>query len=139
MTEEQLAESSAISISNDMASADQYPSQPSAPRIADPILRNALRYTISEKEYKALHEYLISRAPPALRKRAIPPSRVTSFVKANDEFNAAAVRASLRVFIASQTGLKIWALITTYIAERGRSQKCNVTLHLAAREADVVG
>ena len=35
----------------------------------DPILRNALRYTISAREYSLLHKYVISRSR-ALKKRA---------------------------------------------------------------------
>ncbi|KAL8897574.1 MAG: hypothetical protein Q9207_007146 [Kuettlingeria erythrocarpa] len=104
-----------------MASTEPYPSSP--PSIAktsklDPVLRNALRYTISAKEYKTLHEYLITRSPAALRKRAPPPAKVESSSRAGDDANAAAIRASLRVFIASQTGLQIWDLITTRLLAR---------------------
>ncbi|KAI0394930.1 hypothetical protein F5Y17DRAFT_233936 [Xylariaceae sp. FL0594] len=37
--------------------------------VADPVLRNALRYTISAREYETLHRYVISRSR-LLRKRA---------------------------------------------------------------------
>src|SRR5689334_4311964 len=44
-----------------------------APRQAaakdDPILRNALRYTMSAREYAALHKYILSRSR-VLKKRA---------------------------------------------------------------------
>ncbi|KAL8913935.1 MAG: hypothetical protein Q9171_001320 [Xanthocarpia ochracea] len=108
-----------------MASAKPYPSPPPSPvpSRVDPILRNVLRYTISAREYKTLHDYLITRSPPALRKRAPPPAQVDSIARASDNANAAAIRASLRVFIASQTGLQIWDLITTRIFDRGRPQK----------------
>ncbi|KAL8932559.1 MAG: hypothetical protein Q9211_006244 [Gyalolechia sp. 1 TL-2023] len=89
----------------------------------DPVLRNALRYTISAKEYKTLHEYLITRSPQALRKHAPPPARVDSIARASDDQNVAAIRASLRVFIASQTGLQIWHLIRTRILARGETQR----------------
>lgn len=106
-----------------MSPQDSYPSPPSSPANIDPILRNALRYTISAKEYKTLHQYLILRTPPAVRKRAPQPPAYSSIVQTNDDFNTAAIRASLRVFVASQTGLKVWDLITTYVLRRDRPQK----------------
>ena len=111
-----------------MASAEPYPSPPPSPvpSRADPILRNVLRYTVSAKEYKALHHYLITRSPPAVRKRAPPPAHVKSIAEASDEHNAAAIRASLRVFIASQTALQIWDRITARLFGRGNPPKYTV-------------
>ncbi|MCJ1427847.1 hypothetical protein MMC29_005753, partial [Sticta canariensis] len=105
-----------------MSSQESRSSPPLGPVKIDPILRNALRYTISAKEYKTLHQYLVIRTPPAVRKQAPQPPRYSSIVQTNDDFNAAAIRASLRVFIASQTGLKLWDLITTYVLRRDRPQ-----------------
>ncbi|KAJ4303876.1 hypothetical protein N0V88_001474 [Collariella sp. IMI 366227] len=42
---------------------------PTAASATDPILRNALRYTISAREYATLHRYVISRSK-VLKKRA---------------------------------------------------------------------
>jgi len=42
----------------------------------DPILRNALRYTVSAREYAALHKYILSRSA-ALRRRAPSVETVT--------------------------------------------------------------
>lgn len=79
-------------------------------RPTDPILRNALRYTVSAKEYKLLHEYLISRAP-AVEKRTPQPRRFEKIVQSKNDYNVAAVRASLRVFVLAYGGLKGWELI----------------------------
>lgn len=108
-----------------MAPTDPYPSPPpSAAQIqADPILRNALRYTLSAKEYKALHQYLISRSPPAVKKRALPPPKYAALVQTKDDYNGAAIRASLRVFIATQTSLKLWELIKGNLLTRGKPQR----------------
>ncbi|KAI4110567.1 MAG: hypothetical protein LQ345_006961 [Seirophora villosa] len=113
-----------------MPAAEPYPSPPSSPDSSspeafevDPVLRNALRYTISAKEYQTLHEYLINRSPAALRKRAPSPEKVSAISRASNDHNAAAIRASLRVFIASQTGLQVWDLITTRLLSRGSSPK----------------
>ena len=89
----------------------------------DPILRNTLRYTLSAKEYKTLHEFLISRSPSAVRKKAYQPLRYDAIVQSADEFRVSAIRASLRIFIATQTGLKIWDLITSSLLTTGRSSK----------------
>lgn len=84
----------------------------SAKSTADPILRNALRYTISAKEYETLHKYIISRSK-VLKRNAPSPAKVEKLVErpGRDEYNAAAVRDSLRVFLATAAGLKAWAVI----------------------------
>lgn len=108
-----------------MAPSDPYPSPPPSPAQieADPILRNALRYTLSAKEYKTLHQYLISRSPPAVRKRALPPPKYAALVQSKDDYNGAAIRASLRVFIATQTSLKLWELIKGSFFAGGKPQR----------------
>lgn len=98
------------------------PSPPSTDKM-DPVLRNTLRYTLSAKEYKTLHEYLISRSPRAVRRKTLQPARYNAIVQSKDEFNTAAIRASLRVFVATQTGLTIWDRITSSLFARGKSQK----------------
>ena len=89
----------------------------------DPVLRNTLRYTISAKEYQTLHRYLITRSPPAVRKRAPPPAKYKASLQSKDDFNAAALRASLRVFVAAQTGLTLWDVITLKILRRGKPSR----------------
>ena len=98
------------------------PSPPSTASV-DPVLRNTLRYTLSAKEYKTLHEYLISRSPRAVRRKALQPAKYNAIVQSKDEFNAAAIRASLRIFVATQTGLTIWDLITSSLFGRGKPRK----------------
>lgn len=84
----------------------------------DPVVRNALRYTLSAREYKLLHQYLISRAPPAARQRAPPPRRYEAIVKATDDYNAAAVRASLRLGLSSYAALKLWEIVSTRLLSK---------------------
>lgn len=118
---------------------------------ADPILRNALRYTISAREYSLLHKYVISRSR-ALKKRAPTVDSVQKMMdggssggsqgggvgkgdkakgkrrasvaggggvpaKGNntggaDDYNARAVRHSLRVFVATGALMKLWDIIS---------------------------
>ena len=108
-----------------MASKDPYPSPPPSPAQikADPILRNALRYTLSAEEYKTFHQYLISRSPTAVRTRALAPPKYTALVQTKDDYNGAAIRASLRVFVVTQTSLKLWELIKGNLLNRGKPQR----------------
>ncbi|KAF2084774.1 hypothetical protein K490DRAFT_8530, partial [Saccharata proteae CBS 121410] len=89
----------------------------------DPVLRNALRYTVSAKEYKLLHQYLISRAPPAARKRVPQPRKYEAIVKSTDDYNASAIRASLRLGVSAYTALKLWDVVTTRLMGRGKAGK----------------
>jgi len=108
-----------------MASSEPYPSPPASPAKtkADPILRNTFRYTISAKEYKTLHQWFITRSPSAIRRRAPPPVKFASLVQTKDDYNGAAIRASLRVLVLTQTSLKLWESIKTNLLNKGRSQK----------------
>jgi hypothetical protein len=84
----------------------------------DPILRNALRYTISAKEYELLHQYLLSRAP-VVKKRSIHPKRYDAIVKGPDDYKVAAFRASLRLGVVTFSALKAWELVSTRLLSRG--------------------
>src|SRR3954447_26826952 len=55
--------------SRSSGSSGGHSSSVTARSTTDPILRNALRYTISAREYATLHKYVISRSR-ALKKRA---------------------------------------------------------------------
>ena len=92
------------------------------PERIDPVLRNALRYTISPKEYELLHQYLLSRAP-AVKKRTLPPKKYDAIAKGGDDYNAAAIRASLRLAVVTFSGLKAWELVSTKLLARGTPQK----------------
>ena len=101
-----------------MATPAHDSSKPSRDRLTaksttDPVLRNALRYTISAKEYQALHKYIISRSK-ILKRNTPSVSQVEKLVERSgrDDHNAAAVRASLRVFLATAAGLKAWSVIS---------------------------
>ncbi len=96
---------------------DEVPKGPrdriSAKSTADPVLRNALRYTISAKEYETLHKYIISRSK-VLKRNAPTVAKVEKLIErpGRDDYNASAIRASLRVFCATAAGLKAWAVIS---------------------------
>ncbi|KAI0855720.1 hypothetical protein F4860DRAFT_448462 [Xylaria cubensis] len=56
----------------------------------DPVLRNALRYTISAREYETLHKYVISRSR-VLRKRAPTVNTVEKYMNGSDSNRRASV------------------------------------------------
>ncbi|MCJ1354827.1 MAG: hypothetical protein MMC33_004817 [Icmadophila ericetorum] len=89
----------------------------------DPVLRNALRYTISAEEYRTLHEYIIKRSPQAVRRRTLQPGRYDAIVKSKDDYTAAAFRASLRIFVATQTALKLWDVVSLQLLQRGKTSR----------------
>ena len=95
--------------------------RPSPKSTADPILQNALRYTISAKEYETLHKYIISRSK-LLKRNAPSVAKVEKLVVGRNgsgsggrygggDFNVAAVRASLRVFLVTAAGLRAWDVV----------------------------
>ena len=88
----------------------------------DAVTRNALRYSLSAREYKLLHRFLIERSATA--KRRVPaPARYERVVTGapEDDYNAAAVRAALRVWLATYSGLKIWDLLSARLFARGKA------------------
>lgn len=85
----------------------------------DTLTRNALRYSLSPREYKLLHKYLIAKAP-VVQKRVPQPHKYEKSVKDTNDYNAAAIRASLRVFGTTLAGLKLWDLITAKMLSRGK-------------------
>ncbi|KAK0707703.1 hypothetical protein B0H67DRAFT_588404 [Lasiosphaeris hirsuta] len=137
-----------ISLPTPTASPAPTASTGSNPRAAatDPILRNALRYTISAREYALLHKYVIARSR-VLRRRAPAVDvvrgimdgkdggeggkgrgRAQSLVKGKgkkaqapggegaDDYNARAIRHSIRVFVATGALMKIWGAVSGRLA-----------------------
>ncbi|KAK3070880.1 hypothetical protein LTR53_009678 [Teratosphaeriaceae sp. CCFEE 6253] len=108
-----------------MASSGRQPSASSSSdfskRRLDSITRTALRYSLSPREYELLHQYLITRAPQRVQKRAPDPERYEKITKSNTEnaeFNVAAIRDSLRIFMAAYLGLKGWEVVSDKLASR---------------------
>ncbi|EFX02071.1 hypothetical protein CMQ_2120 [Grosmannia clavigera kw1407] len=118
------------------------PPQPGKPSSAanDAILRNALRYTMSAREYAALHKYVLSRSrmvrrhvpsvetvgrimggPPVKKKKKdkekdkeeaeTSSAPKTGAIVGADDFNTRAVRHALRVFAATASGMRLFGAI----------------------------
>ncbi|KAG9248401.1 hypothetical protein BJ878DRAFT_46334 [Calycina marina] len=93
------------------------PGRVSARLTTDPILKNALRYTISASEYESLHRYILSRSnvlkrnsPTVAKVEKIFDEKTPTGERYND-YNASAIRASARVFVASAAALKLWGIV----------------------------
>ncbi|KAL5606823.1 uncharacterized protein BROUX77_004016 [Berkeleyomyces rouxiae] len=122
------------------------PAQKAPSGLPDPILRNALRYTISAREYSTLHKYLLSRSQ-VLSQSAPTPARVEQMVgsdtaerqkdrmqgkglvdpnDAEDEaeendYNARAVRHSMRVFVLTGLASKMWDMVMLKLGKKKES------------------
>ncbi|EME41946.1 hypothetical protein DOTSEDRAFT_74097 [Dothistroma septosporum NZE10] len=90
-------------------------------RPIDPITRTALRYTLSPKEYELLHNFLISRAPKRVQKQTPSPPRYEKITKSTTEsgdYNVAAIRAALRVYLSLFVGLKGFEVVMERLGRR---------------------
>lgn len=98
----------AESDSSIMASGSS-PSQPDpeGPPVVHPVIRNALRISLSAKEYKLLHDCAARRAPAAIQTKLPSPTRFEAIVRSKSKHNEASVRASIRVFLLSGAFLKL--------------------------------
>lgn len=101
-----------------MASTERSPA--GKPRL-DPALRNAIRFTLSAREYRALHTYLSKRgATRSLAQQGPEPDRVDASVQGFDDFNAAAVRSAVRTFGALLAGLRAYDVLLDLTVRRGQ-------------------
>jgi hypothetical protein len=83
-----------------------------------PVIKNALRVSLSAKEYRILHERVLRRSASA--ERHLPaPSRYEAIIHTKNKYNVAAVRASLRVFLALSGGLSLAELVGAKIKKEG--------------------
>lgn len=92
--------------------------EPPDPQV-HPLVRNALRVSLSAKEYKLLHEHVLKRSPNSVQSRAPTPSRYEAIVHSKDKYGEAAIRSSLRVFLLTAAGSKLAELTISRI--RGES------------------
>jgi hypothetical protein len=93
---------------------------PKRSSVSEAVMRNALRYSMSSREYAALHKYVISRS--RLLRRAAPSVPTVEKMIDGDrkqvgseaggggsssDYNATAIRHATRVFVATGLSLKM--------------------------------
>ena len=93
--------------------ADKLPS----PRVP-PSIQRSIQYTVSPKEYTYLHNRYIKKLSPASRAKLPSPEVYTKAIESRGDFNAATIRASVRVFLAVQAIFKIYDYVVAKIAAR---------------------
>ncbi|KAI1323106.1 hypothetical protein F5Y16DRAFT_384678 [Xylariaceae sp. FL0255] len=87
------ATTSSSSTSRPRAGSKSTKQQPKS--LADPVLRNALRYTISAREYETLHKYVLSRSR-LLRKRAPSVNAVEKYMDGGESSSGSGSSISRR-------------------------------------------
>lgn len=68
--------------SDDGFSRPRAGSKAKPPSAADPVLRNALRYTITSREYEKLHKFVLSRSR-VLRRKVPSPTAMEKYMDGN--------------------------------------------------------
>lgn len=79
-----------------------------------PLVRNALRVSLSTKEYRALHDVAVRRAP-SLKTKLPSPSRYEAMANPKNRHNEAALRTSLRVLVGSGLALKLVEVVMSRV------------------------
>lgn len=85
-----------------------------------PVVCNALRLSLSVREYRVLHDVAVKRAP-SLKYNLPPPSRYEAMANPKNRHNEAALRTSLRIFVGSGIALKLLEMIMSRV--RGDATK----------------
>jgi hypothetical protein len=102
-----------------MSSAAQS-KQPPDPQV-HPLVRNTLRFSLSAKEYKLLHEHVLKRSA-SIQSRVPTPCRYEAIVYSKDKYGEAAIRASLRVFLLTTAGSKLAEFVVKRITKDSTSK-----------------
>lgn len=85
--------------------------------------RTALRYVVSSREQQLLYRYILSRSKVARNnlQEKHDDRREKGHDGAEDDYNAATIRISLRLFLASYSGLKLWETISAKLFSKGQA------------------
>ena len=82
-----------------------------------------LCFALNDNEQKLLHHYLIRRGGREAQRGSPQVKGHVRQAALHDDYHAATVRSSLRVFLATAAGLKAWELASTTLQGRGVSQR----------------
>lgn len=79
-----------------------------------PILQNALRVSLSTKEYRVLHAIAVKRAP-SVQEKLLSPSSFDAMAQSKNRHSEAALRASLRLFVGSGLVMKLLEVVMSRV------------------------
>lgn len=82
------------------------PPTPGETATIHPIVRNALRISLSVKEYRTLHDVAVKRAP-SLKDKLPSPSHYENMANPKNRHTEAAFRTSMRLFVGSGIAMKL--------------------------------
>ncbi|KAL4914702.1 hypothetical protein BDW62DRAFT_137207 [Aspergillus aurantiobrunneus] len=99
---------------------------PSPDPAVHPVVRNALRVSLSSKEYKALYDY--AQRSPSFQNKIPSPARFEAVTRSKNKYNEAAVRASLRVFLASGAFMKLVDFVVGRVQKDAAQEKVRTSL-----------
>ncbi|KAJ5666233.1 uncharacterized protein N7477_008681 [Penicillium maclennaniae] len=102
------------------------PSAPGQTATVHPIVRNALRISLSVKEYQTLHEVAVKRAP-SLKDKLPSPSHYESMANPKNRHTEAALRTSLRVLVGSSVAMKLVEVVMKRIRGDTKQIPANAT------------
>ncbi len=82
-----------------------------------------LYFALNDNEQRLLHHYLIRRRGREAQKGSPQAKGFVWQAAFHDDYHAATVRSSVRVFLATAAGLKVWELASTTLQSGGMSQR----------------
>ncbi len=82
-----------------------------------------LYFALNDNEQKLLHHYLVRRRGREGQRGSPQAEGHVRQAALHDDYHAATVRSSLRIFLATAAGLKAWELTSTTLQGRGMSQR----------------
>ncbi len=82
-----------------------------------------LCYALNANEQKLLYRYVIQKRGRESQRGSLQAKGHVQQAALHDDYHAATVRSSLRVFLATAAGLKAWELASTTLQGRGVSQR----------------
>lgn len=103
--------------------ANEHGSRDGDPTKVSPAVRCAIQHTLSESEYIWFRRRILSQLPPYIHGKLPSSSTYASSLTNVDDFNAATVRVSTRLFLAVQAALKLYQFILAQISRRRAQQQ----------------
>lgn len=82
-----------------------------------------LYFALNDNEQRLLHRYLIQRRGREVQRGNPQATDNIRQAAIHDDYHAATIRSSLRVFLATAAGWKAWELASTTLQGRGMSPR----------------
>ena len=87
------------------------------------VRSSALRYALNAREEELLHYYLVRRLRRDPQRSSPNAEAYSRLATTRDDYHVATIRSSLRIFLGTAAGLKMWELVLTSLLSRGSPQR----------------